>query len=85
VLDGSIGAEPVSLQVVAPGAIDFMISIFLLLCPHTGLAIPECGRSFINRLPTFSRNLFVLSPSFAKRIGTAIGYQPGNLMCLSDH
>ena len=69
------GAELVSFQVVALGDIDLMISIFLLLCPHAGLAIPACGRSLINRLPTFSRNLFVLSPSFAKCIGTAIGYQ----------
>jgi len=31
-------------------------------CPHSGLAIPECGRSFINMPPASSRNLFIFSP-----------------------
>jgi hypothetical protein len=33
-----------------------------LLCPHSGIANPECGRSFINSPPTFSPNPFILSP-----------------------
>src|SRR6266542_798184 len=33
-----------------------------LLCPHSGFANPECGRSLINRPLTSSRNPFILSP-----------------------
>ncbi len=33
-----------------------------LLCPHSGIANPECGRSLINRPLTSSRNPFILSP-----------------------
>jgi hypothetical protein len=29
-------------------------------CPHPGIANPECGRSFINKPPAFSRKLFIL-------------------------
>jgi len=38
-------------------AVGFVIS----LCPHSGIANPECGRSLINARPAFSSNLFVLS------------------------
>jgi hypothetical protein len=34
----------------------------LPLCPHLGIANPECGRSFIDSPPTFSPNPFILSP-----------------------
>jgi hypothetical protein len=34
----------------------------LLLCPLSGIANPECGRSYIYRPPAFSRNPFILSP-----------------------
>jgi len=37
-----------------------------LLCPHSGIANPECGRSFIDRPPTSSRNPFILNPFFCE-------------------
>jgi hypothetical protein len=37
-----------------------------MLCSHSGIANPECGRSFTNRPLTSSRNPFILSPFFCE-------------------
>ena len=41
------------------------------------------GHLLTSRQPSHTTRLFSVH-SFAKRIGTAIGYQPGNRTCVSD-